>query len=41
MAQVLCERGEARAITRDHTPAVYSESQRVIRVRAQSPQILT
>ena len=30
---VLCERGEAFALTRDHTPAVYSEAQRVIKVR--------
>ena len=29
---VLCEGGEAFPLTRDHTPALYSEAQRVIKV---------
>ncbi len=29
---VLCERGDAQPLTRDHTPALYSEAQRVIKV---------
>ena len=39
LAQVICEHGEARAITRDHTPALYSEAQRVIRVRARGCKV--